>query len=639
MSSISERAMKHCNQCSYRFSCLQSSITLLVCLISQCLCFAHEGPDPIAHWSFSSRAIKDNKIAARIGPDGQLSGRTRLVSDEFGESLQFSGWKSDCVVAEDIGELRDFLPQQALTISAWVSIDERKPWGGIIGAFQDNGYAESGWLLGYDNNQFCVALASEGADDGDGMMTYLRGTSKYELGKWYHVVGIYDGARLKLFVNGQFEAETDDQSGAILYPKSAPLVIGAYRDDNENVLHRGRIREISIYDVAAKDAWVSHEFAHQNQLVNLGPPQQASKQKMVVKPYLQFGTQTSMTVMWQTSLPGSSIVHYGETAECSEQVQIDESKSLHEVSLTGLKPETLYFYRTESLNADGSGIYSDGYTFSTAVERKTPFAFAVIGDTQGNPTVSGKISKLAWAQRPSFVLHAGDLVDTGTVDSHWTQHFFPGMEELICRVPLYPVLGNHEKNARNYFDYMALPDPEYYYDFKYGNAHFFMIDSNRNVDADSEQYRWLDEKLAASKATWKFVCHHHPLYSSDENDYGDLWQTNQSSHGDLRVRELAALYEKHKVDLVWNGHIHSYERTWPVRENKAREDGAPIYVITGGGGGSLETPGPVRPFFQNHVRRGHHYVMVHVNGRTLEFRAYTLDDRLFDTFALQKSSR
>ncbi|MEM8947452.1 MAG: metallophosphoesterase, partial [Planctomycetota bacterium] len=190
--------------------------------------------------------------------------------------------------------------------------------------------------------------------------------------------------------------------------------------------------------------------------------------------------------------------------------------------------------------------------------------------------------------------------------------------------------------ANNYFDYMSLPDPEYYYDFKYGNAHFFMIDSNRNVDPKSEQYQWLDEQLAASDSVWKFVCHHHPLYSSDENDYGDLWQTNRSSHGDARVRQLASLYERHHVDIVWNGHIHSYERTWPVREGTAQQADAPIYIITGGGGGGLETPGPVRPFFQNHVRRGHHYVMVHVNGRTLEFRAFTLDDRLFDTARLTK---
>ncbi len=60
-------------------------------------------------------------------------------------------------------------------------------------------------------------------------------------------------------------------------------------------------------------------------------------------------------------------------------------------------------------------------------------------------------------------------------------------------------------------------------------------------------------------------------------------------------------------------------------------------MITGGGGGGLETPGPSRPFFQNNVRRGHHYVMVAINGNVLELKAFGLDDKLFDTMKIQKN--
>ena len=97
------------------------------------------------------------------------------------------------------------------------------------------------------------------------------------------------------------------------------------------------------------------------------------------------------------------------------------------------------------------------------------------------------------------------------------------------------------------------------------------------------------------------------------------------------------LYDKHEVDIVWNGHIHSYERTWPLRKGKAvsvRE--GTTYMITGGGGGGLETPGPTRPFFQNNVRRGHHYCFVAVNGGRLEMRAFDLENRLFDTIVFEK---
>ena len=163
-----------------------------------------------------------------------------------------------------------------------------------------------------------------------------------------------------------------------------------------------------------------------------------------------------------------------------------------------------------------------------------------------------------------------------------------------------------------------------------------MIDTNQKVGPGSEQFRWLEQSLRQSTSRWRFVCHHHPPFSSDENDYGDLWKTRQSTRGDLRARQLVPLYERYEVDVVWNGHIHSYERTWPVREGRAVETGAPIYMITGGGGGSLETPGPFRPFFQNNVRRGHHAVMVYVNGGTLELKAFSLEGQLFDSLKLIK---
>ena len=93
--------------------------------------------------------------------------------------------------------------------------------------------------------------------------------------------------------------------------------------------------------------------------------------------------------------------------------------------------------------------------------------------------MNGKIAGYAWANRPRFVVHPGDLVDTGSVKEQWVDEFFGSMRPLFERVALFPVLGNHEQDARFFYDYMSLPDPEYYYTFEYGNAQFFMLDSNR----------------------------------------------------------------------------------------------------------------------------------------------------------------
>ena len=566
-------------------------LLVIITTITNPIVWAHKGPDPLGHWISQPKDVSNGQWHARIGPNGKLGIPGRFVKDPAGTALIFEGKQAQCILADNFTKTQENLPTETMTVSAWVSVDTPRQWGGIIGVIQDNGDSEQGWVLGYNDHTFYFALATKGSDDGNGLMTYLKAKTRYTPGKLYHVTAVYDGKRMELFINGKREATSTVQSGPILYPKAAPFVIGAYRDADEFHPHHGRIREVKLYGEAAKAEWVAKEFAKDKVLAEAPANLQEPEFKLLVAPYLQFATQTSMTVMWHTAATASSIVHYGTTAECKQRISASKAR-VHEVKLNGLKPETQYFYRVESVSAKGERYESQLATFKTAVRSETPFAFAVISDTQGNPKISSTIATAAWMQRPSFALHAGDLVSTGGNHNHWTEHFFPGMRPLINHVPFYSVLGNHEQNARHYYNYTSLPEPEYFYTFTFGNAQFFMLDTNQNADPRSRQHQWLSKTLAASKAKWKFVCHHHPPYSSDANDYGDLWKTNTGTHGDRRARQLVALYEKHKVDIVWNGHIHSYERTWPIRDGKAAEDNAPFYMITGGGGGSLEVLPP-----------------------------------------------
>ncbi|MEL7499476.1 MAG: metallophosphoesterase [Planctomycetota bacterium] len=599
---------------------------------------AHDGPDPVLRYVLNKQSIVDKKLKAELGPDAKITGSLRASQDGEYHSLHFDG-KSIVSIADNFRALNQaLLPKKEITIVATVSIEKGTTYGGIVGVLQDNGGHEKGWILGYNQKRFYFGLSSTGSDDGDGKMTYLESGSRFDKGKTYHVVAVYDGETMQLMVNGKLEAESNTQSGDILYAEKAPFVIGGYQDENEDFRHIGKIGHIAIYRQAAKVEWAQKDFQHYADLVTLpATGVAATKFDLVVKPYLQWVTQTSITVMWETSVGADGIVTYGETAECKQSVASQDSKHVHEIILNNLKPETQYFYKTISKDASGKTIESDVRTFQTANKTETPFAFAVISDTQGNPTVSGKLAGYAWDQRPNFLLHTGDLVSTGAADDQWTEQFFKSMDPLVSRVAFFPVLGNHEGNARNYYDYMSLPKPEYYYRMTYGNTDFFMIDTNKNVGPDSEQYQWLDKALSKSKATWKIVAHHHPAYSSDENDYGNLWKTNQSTRGDLRVRQLTKLYDQHNVDIVWCGHIHSYERTWHIRKDQVVKEGeGTMYLVTGGGGGGLETPGPFKPAFQNNVRYGHHYCMVAINGTTLEFKAFDLDNRLYDYLKLKK---
>jgi hypothetical protein len=105
----------------------------------------------------------------------------------------------------------------------------------------------------------------------------------------------------------------------------------------------------------------------------------------------------------------------------------------------------------------------------------------------------------------------------------------------------------------------------------------------------------------------------------------------------MRIRPLTKLFDRYRMDVVWNGHIHSYERTWPIRDGVTTEENGTVYVVAGGGGGGLEQAGPIRPPFQNNVKRGHHFVFVAINGKTLELKSYDLEGRLFDTVVIKKS--
>jgi len=131
--------------------------------------------------------------------------------------------------------------------------------------------------------------------------------------------------------------------------------------------------------------------------------------------------------------------------------------------------------------------------------------------------------------------------------------------------------------------------------------------------------------------------HHQPPFSSDD-DYGNDWKhpIRSASLGDTRAKHLVTLYDKHSVDVVWNGHIHSYERTWMLRGGEPVTENGTVYMITGGAGGHLETFGPYRPAFQHRVRRGHHFSYVTCFGDTLDIKAFDDAGQLFDHAVLQK---
>jgi acid phosphatase type 7 len=587
----------------------------------------------VAVWDFTKANVSGKTVRDSVGKlHATIEGHPVLL-DKPTAFLEFQTDADTVVVRDKVAPDAQFLPKTAFTIDAWVRIDQPAKYGGIAGILQDNGSYEKGFLLGYSDDAFSFSLAAEKDDPRKSALTTVKSKVPFTKGQWAYVAATYDGKAMRLFVNGQLQGESPEQSGPVAYAPSAPFMIGRYRDDNEDYPMAGAIKRVALYHRALSGEEIAKQFEEHKPLTELPPS--AVNNRFVIAPYLQSPTHTSMTVMWETQLPGTSVVEYGPTSSQLKKVEANANATMHEVVLNDLPPESKFIYRVSTTDATGTTLTSQTYQFMTSVKADSPFTFGVVGDTQANPRVTGRIAEQIYKRRPHLVLHCGDVVDSGPDKRQWVQELFGPCVELFSRVPVMPTIGNHERNHAFYYKYFSLPKPEYYHKFTYGNAEFFSLDSNKPLGPDSEQYKWLDAELAKSKATWKIAYHHHPAYSSDENDYGDT-RKGPSTMGDLNARKLVELYEKHKVDVVFNGHIHLYERSWPIKAGKVDRKNGVVHVTSGGGGGNLEDFSPLPNWFKAMVRVDFHYCYVAINGNNFDLKAFDQNGNLFDQFSIDK---
>jgi len=574
---------------------------------------------------------KSHQVTARV------FGAPKLAQRGPSEGLQFSGAEY-LSLAGDAEEARQHLPTRAMSIAAWVSFDSLSGNVPIVSYSGAGQTRPLGWSLAAVDGQprFSLATVARAANP----TTDLLAETKLEPQRWYHLVATYDGGTMRMYINGQQVAESKARTGDILYPNEAPYIVGGGPDDAPQQRMKGLLFELKLYARALKGDEIAAVAKKNDNLVAYHAEPEADLE-FVVKPYLQFGTQDSMTVMCETSRPAKMKVEYAEVQPLEHNAQTDKPAMISELTLTGLKPMTPYFYRVTCTDESGKEIKSSQSSFRTAPTEGMPWGFAVIGDTQRNPLVTRRCAEGAYSRRPDFLLHCGDVVDDGFAKNQWVKDLFEPAHVLMSKVPTFPVIGNHEKDSHWYYDYFSLPKPEYYYTFRYGNAQFFMLDSNKSLAPGSPQYQWLESELAASKATWKFTCHHHPCYSSEENDYGDHQfgkGEKTFTYGDMNARQVVPLYEKHGVDIAFNGHIHYYERTWPIFQMAINQQKGVRYITSGGGGGGLEGAAPQRTWFLLHFERAFHYCYAAIHDRTIVFKAYDIEGKLFDTFELTKAA-
>ncbi len=306
-----------------------------------------------------------------------------------------------------------------------------------------------------------------------------------------------------------------------------------------------------------------------------------------IGPYLQSMSDDEVTICWST-IEGVTGISDGDSI-----VQNVSQYRHHKSIITRLQPNTTYSY--DVLN-DGS---SRGQgTFTTFFGGIQPFHFTVLGDTRTRHDYHQRIVNRMIQEDPLFVVNTGDLVSKGNSMEDW-EHFFRINDSLTRHVPYFTVLGNHEQNSENYFNFFSLPGNESYYFFSVGNALFIVLDmegpdysapvylEGEHVDAFwtniSKKYfekekEWLENILTLNDdAGFIFVFFHPTFYSIKASRVADA---------ELRREFWGDIFERHGVTAVLNGHDHYYHHA---------EHGGTHYIVTAGGGAPLYDTDSIQP--------------------------------------------
>ncbi len=437
----------------------------------------------------------------------------------------------------------------------------------------------------------------------------------------------------------------------------------------------------------------------------------------VEKPYLQLGEfyeGKSLELVWQTQADdsagyevrvtqeGAAARKFGSKSALVDMVNVPNYR-IHRAELTDFAPGKAFSY--EVLHEGKSVFQGEAMAPKTAAQ---PYRMVVFGDCSVGSKEQRQVAYQAGLAKPDKVLITGDIVyNTGRV-SEYRDKFFPVYNpdvdspetgsRLLSRSLVVGAAGNHDlahgdlwvqpdRYAYFFNWYQPLNGPSFQFNksgvpsivgsreaiqrliqasgprflksqnfsYDYGNTHFLILDSNPYVNwAEPRLRQWVKSDLAKSRAKWKVVVYHHPGFHSSP--------THQAQK---QMRVLADAFEDGGVDLVLNGHVHNYQRTFPIQAEGKRGvskeelekndwkvdrsfDGVSvlrpkgvIYLVDGGGGAGLynrelnDQPDKWNPFQAKYIAQ-HSFSVIDVNGGTLSLKQINIKGDTVDEFKIQK---
>jgi len=454
----------------------------------------------------------------------------------------------------------------------------------------------------------------------------------------------------------------------------------------------------------------------------LEAPVTLPKGVFVAKPYLQLGEHGKLAIVWQ-AVDSEDVwkVQYRTRANDWKDLGRVQSKK---ISVMGMPTYRIFHADAtvyDTVGFDYQILRNDENVFKAhanpRIASDTAYSFVVFGDAAEKTDAQRSIAFEVYKSSPNFVIIVGDVVYEMGRAREYLSNFFPiyncdagdfSVGAPLMRSTLFVALpGNHDMgtaglfpirnldeltdglayfyewcqpengpaklgginiptligNAKHKADFLAAAKSGYpgmtNFFFDKGNARFIALDANDYMDWTDKRWRdWLEKTLADAKnKTWRLVFYHQSAFSSDPNHSKEQ-----------RMRLLADIFQRQNVQLVFSGHAHNYQRTYPLQfkasgpvqkdqtvagqvklaENvpnpaQVTNTGFVTYITTGAGGATLSGAAVARnhrawkAFTKSFIADVHSYTLCQVQGDTLVLRQISETGKLLDELRMKSS--
>jgi len=295
-----------------------------------------------------------------------------------------------------------------------------------------------------------------------------------------------------------------------------------------------------------------------------------------------------------------------------------------EVLLSGLEPDTTYYYSVGGAATGGAGRSFHTSPADGSVPSDGNTRIWIVGDSgtagDGHPEAryvrDGYLDFVvdSGGEPADLFLMLGDNAYNQGTDLEHQLAVFDVYPEILANTPLWPTIGNHEMGTVGasrdsdpgsyavsgsgetggpdpapdspmpYLNIFTLPTAgevgglasgtEQYYSFDYANVHIVSLDSQLSARDETNRatmLRWLQDDLMANSSDWTIVIFHHPPYTKGSHDSDKVLGGIDQPITDMR-EQFTPVFDMYGVDLVYGGHSHIYERSYYINGHTGLAD-------------------------------------------------------------------